>query len=279
MLIFSFAKVHKISCTKKYLPINNIIKWHLCFAVWNIFLNFADMNNVRIFLLFIVFFAINALADEVPTIDPQATFITSEGEETGTSYSGSAPLTVRFSANPSNVGVYTAHYEWRFTKEGSDTPYLIRYDEDTEYTFTEAGSHIIKLYATFVNGTDTVAYTEDYWADAEPIKVSISESKLDFPNAFSPNGDGINDVYKAKNGYQSIVEFHAYIFNRWGQKLYEWTDPAGGWDGKHNGKDVKQGVYFVLVNAKGADGRKYNIKKDVNLLRGYTETSGGTSGE
>jgi gliding motility-associated-like protein len=99
------------------------------------------------------------------------------------------------------------------------------------------------------------------------------------PNIFSPNGDGINDVYRAKSNYQSIVEFDAYIFNRWGQKLYEWHDPAGGWDGKFNGKDVKQGVYFVLVKAKGADGRKYNIKKDVNLLRGYTESNGVNSVE
>ena len=90
------------------------------------------------------------------------------------------------------------------------------------------------------------------------------------PNAFSPNEDGINDIYKAKNGYQSITEFHAYIFNRWGQKLYEWTDPAGGWDGKFNGKPVEEGVYFVLVEAKGADGKKYHIRRDVNLLRGYT---------
>ena len=94
------------------------------------------------------------------------------------------------------------------------------------------------------------------------------------PNAFSPNGDGINDVYKAKKGWQSITEFHAYIFNRWGQKLYEWSDPDGGWDGTYKGKEVKQGVYFCLVKAKGADGRNYNIKTDVNLLRGYTESSG-----
>ena len=69
------------------------------------------------------------------------------------------------------------------------------------------------------------------------------------------------------------MEFHAYIFNRWGQKLYEWDNPANGWDGTYKGKDVKQGVYFVLVKAKGADGRIFNIKKDVNLLRGYTEAS------
>lgn len=209
--------------------------------------------------------------NDYPSISPTATFITDEGETVETSYSGSAPLQARFAANPANVGGWTAHYEWRFTKDSESTPYLIRYEENTEYTFTQAGSHRIVLYAVFVQGNDTVAYTEDYWNETGPIVVSISESKLEMPNAFSPNGDGINDVYKAKSGYQSIVEFHAAIYNRWGQKLYEWTDPSGGWDGKYKGHDVKQGVYFVQVKAKGADGRKFNIKRDVNLLRGYTE--------
>lgn len=239
------------------------------------------MRYIRtlLLLLLVLCTTLQAYADEVPTIDPQATFTTDEGEETGTSYSGSAPLTVVFHANAENVGMYTPHYEWRFTKEGETQPYLVRYEEETEYTFTEAGSHRIVLYATFINGNDTVAYTKDYWQDAQPITIQISESKLEMPNAFSPNGDGINDIYRAKNSYQSIVEFDAYIFNRWGQKIYEWHDPAGGWDGKFNGKDVKQGVYFVLVKAKGADGRKYNIKKDVNLLRGYTESNGVNSTE
>ena len=229
------------------------------------------MRYIRTLLLLVLYTTLQAYADEVPTIDPQATFTTDEGEETGTSYSGSAPLTVVFHANAENVGMYTPHYEWRFTKEGETQPYLVRYEEETEYTFTEAGSHRIVLYATFINGNDTVAYTKDYWQDAQPITIQISESKLEMPNAFSPNGDGINDIYKAKEGYQSIVEFHAYIFNRWGQKLYDWDDPAGGWDGKYKGKDVAQGVYYCLVKAKGADGRNYSIKKDVNLLRGYTE--------
>jgi hypothetical protein len=98
----------------------------------------------------------------------------------------------------------------------------------------------------------------------------VLTSTLVMPNAFSPNHDNINDVYKVKS-YQNIVEFHAYIFNRWGQKLYEWTNLEGGWDGTYRGNDVKQGTYFVLVKAKGADGQTYNIRKDVNLLRGYTE--------
>lgn len=241
---------------------------------------------MRIILLFscvaTLITAINIKADtydEIPTISPTATYVTDEGEEENSNMSGNAPLVGRFQANPQNVGEYSANYEWRFTIDGESTPYLTRYEENTEYTFTKAGTHNIVVYATFINGNDTIAYTQEYWDEIGPMRVTISESKLEMPNAFSPNGDGINDIYKAKDGYQSIIEFHSYIFNRWGQKLYEWDDPAGGWDGKYNGKDVKQGVYFVLVKAKGADGRTFNIRRDVNLLRGYTEESGTSTTE
>ena len=95
-----------------------------------------------------------------------------------------------------------------------------------------------------------------------------AESKLIMPNAFSPNGDGHNDTYRPKE-HRNLVDFHAYIFNRWGQKLYEWSDPnATGWDGTYHGHDVKDGVYYVLVKARGTDDVVYNIRKDVNLLRG-----------
>lgn len=212
----------------------------------------------------------------IPTINPTATFTDSEGkEQEGPSYS--APLTGRFAANPSDIGAYNATYEWHFYIEGQeDSPYLVRYEEETEYTFTTAGAHRVVCYATFINGTDTVKYDKEYWNENPgvcPFSFSIYDSKLEMPNAFSPNGDPYNDTYHAKEGYQSIVEFHAYIFNRWGQKLYEWHDPAGGWDGTYKGKPVKQGVYFCLVKAKGADGRNFNIRTDVNLLRGFTEKS------
>ncbi|MBQ6210252.1 MAG: gliding motility-associated C-terminal domain-containing protein [Prevotella sp.] len=218
--------------------------------------------------------------DEKPSIAPTATYTNDKGEEEETeSFKGSAPVVGRFAANPSNVGSYNANYEWRFYMEGEeDNPYLVRYEEETEYTFTTAGSHRIVCYATFINGTDTVSFTKDYWANEKtPFSVSIYESELVFPNAFSPNnGDDVNNIYRAKE-YKSIVEFHAYIFNRWGQKLYEWDNPAEGWDGTYKGKDVKQGVYYCLVKAKGADGRKFTIRKDVNLLRGYTLKSGSSS--
>ena len=179
-----------------------------------------------------------------------------------------APLAVTFKANPSDLGEMTPSYEWRFTKEGSDATFMVRYEEETSYEFTESGSTSVSLYVAYSDTTEAELIAT--------IKVSVSTSILEMPNAFSPNGDGINDVYKAKENHKSIIEFHAYIFNRWGQKLYDWTDIDGGWDGTFGGKPVSAGVYFVLVKAKGADGTEYNIKRDVNLLRDYTE-EGATS--
>ena len=199
-----------------------------------------------------------------PSVTPTAIYADENGAETETSddFAGQAPLTVTFRANPTAMEDYSPTYEWHFRMEGEAKDMMVRYEEDTQYTFTTSGTTRVTL---LVSKGDTGERL-----DSVVIRVTVSESKLSFPNAFSPNGDGINDIYKAKD-YQSLVEFHAYIFNRWGQKLYEWTDPADGWDGTYHGKDVKDGVYFVLVKAKGADGRTYHIRRDVNLLRGYTE--------
>ena len=236
--------------------------------------------NIRGLLLVIacLFFAFaNVEAQEnMPAISPTATITTATGEtQEVTEYSGSAPLQVHFAPNVENPEGYEAYYEWRFYKEGTsiEEPYLVRHEEETDFTFNEAGGHCIALIAYFMNGNDTIVkYDTDYWMDATPIRISISTSKLDFPNTNSPNENGMNDIYRAKTDYQSIVEFKAVIYNRWGQKLYEWNNPAGGWDGTYKGNPVKQGVYYVQVTAKGADGRRFNIKKDVNLLRTFDNT-------
>lgn len=212
-----------------------------------------------------ILFSVSSRAQDC---QPSGKFTDKEGEAgtiaAGDTYAGSAPLTVTFSANPPSGHDPATNYEWHFFNQNNTREaYLIRYDEDTEYIFTEAGTTRVVLYE-ILNG-DTTRYNA--------INVSISESSLQMPNAFSPNGDGINDVYRAKPGYKSIVSFKAVIFNRWGQKLYEWDDPAGGWDGKYKGRDVAQGTYFVNVTAKGADGREFRIRRDVNLLRGYTQAA------
>ena len=220
--------------------------------IYEIFSIFARYEQLFLATL-VAFLPLNSLVaqDILPSISPTATYMDEEGneataDEDNPSFFGQAPLEVTFHANPSDMIGFLPSYEWHFRMEGEAKDLTTR----------------VTLYVNL--GTDTLKL------DSVNFFVTISESKLTFPNAFSPNGDQRNDVFMAKE-YQSLVEFHAYIFNRWGQKLFEWTDPSEGWDGTHNGTPVKEGVYFVLVRAKGADGREYNIRKDVNLLRGYTE--------
>ncbi|MBQ3630068.1 MAG: gliding motility-associated C-terminal domain-containing protein [Prevotella sp.] len=210
------------------------------------------------------------------SVNPMAYWTNEDGDdEEGTSIgNGMAPLDVTFRANPENMEGFTPSYEWHFRKmsadgSGESEELFVRYEEDTQYTFTQSGTYNVVL--------KTMLDQQGTELDSVLIVVAIAESKLEFPNAFSPNGDGINDTYKAKDGYRSIISFRAIIVNRWGQKLYEWNDPAGEWDGTYKGRPVKDGVYFVQVIAKGADGKDYHIRKDVNLLRGYTE-GGNNSG-
>ena len=218
---------------------------------------------------------LTALAD----IDPKATYTDSNGDEVTKweDFVGDAPLRVRFEANASSLDA-GASLEWHFNHTGANgNTQLTRYEENPEFVFTESGQTVVSL----------LVRQDDQTVDSASIRITISESHLEMPNAFSPNGDGHNDIYGAKGmgdpnsqgRYKSIVSFHAYIFNRWGQKLFEWTDITKGWDGTFNGHPVKDGVYFVLVEAKGADGRDYKIRRDVNLIRKYNETMNSSSNE
>jgi gliding motility-associated-like protein len=210
-------------------------------------------------LLALCLFATGTYAD----ISLKAVYTSKDGAEVITSddFTAEAPLHVHFQSNPSSLSS-TAQIEWHLRNTTTGTS-VTRYEQDIDYDFVEAGVTEVTLQVR----------DDNIVTESATMRVTISESHLEMPNAFSPNGDGINDIYRAKqpDGYKSIVEFRAYIFNRWGQKLYEWTDVSKGWDGTYKGSPVKEGVYFVLVKARGADGREYNIKKDVNLLRNYIE--------
>ncbi|MDO4930742.1 MAG: gliding motility-associated C-terminal domain-containing protein [Bacteroidales bacterium] len=221
----------------------------------------------RILALFFLF-VVCGLGAAAQSASPTMSIVEDDGTETEeVSYEGSAPLQVIFRANASDYDDYNVYYHWTFTNDDTEEVFLTRYDEETTYTFSQSGSYTIELTVTFIAGTDTVEYTMD-----DPFTITITESKLEVPNAFTPNGDGVNDVFRVKEGYESILSFKAAVFNRWGKKLYEWTDIEGGWDGTSGGKDVPDGAYYLVINAQGADGINYKIKKVINVLRGYTES-------
>lgn len=85
------------------------------------------------------------------------------------------------------------------------------------------------------------------------------------PNVFTPNNDGTNDLFTILG--KGIASVHAEVFNRWGQKEYEWDAANGGWDGLKNGKPAPEGTYFIIIKAKGMDGKDLIEKGSFTLLR------------
>lgn len=165
--------------------------------------------------------------------------------------SGSAPLDILFRANGTPL---TTYYQWRIYR--GTTLLAQRTDAEHRYTFDTYGE-----YRAVVTASNDYCST-----DSTEFKISVSESQLLVPNVFTPNGDGKNDEFRVL--YRSITEFHCWVYNRWGKKVFEWTDPAKGWDGTINGKRAAESAYFYVIRATGADGKVYKLKGDINLIRG-----------
>jgi len=88
---------------------------------------------------------------------------------------------------------------------------------------------------------------------------------IDIPTAFSPNGDGENDILYVRG--VAIKTMDLRIFNRWGQLVFESTSQADGWDGSFNGKQQEQDAYAYVLTATFYDKTTYQKKGNVTLIR------------
>ncbi len=129
-----------------------------------------------------------------------------------------------------------------------------------EYTFPDTGRYEVMQVVTHPSGcTDTLVQI----VDVRP------EVRYFLPNAFTPNNDGSNDEYLGKGVMEGANNFNMSIFNRWGEAVFETTDPQEGWNGrKHNtGQPAPNGVYMVLVTFSGPRGEQYELKGVATLVR------------
>jgi gliding motility-associated-like protein len=101
----------------------------------------------------------------------------------------------------------------------------------------------------------------------DTIRITVADGPyLSIPNAFSPNGDGNNDLFKIlAAGYKKLNYYKVY--NRWGEQVFYTNNFRKGWDGTYKGKDCEIGTYFWLVSAVGIDNKEKMLKGDVSLLR------------
>ncbi len=103
----------------------------------------------------------------------------------------------------------------------------------------------------------------------DTINISYQDcsNPINIPNSFTPNGDGLNDEFKIVT-LKEFSEFNMYIYNRWGELLFESTDKNKGWDGTFKGKYVPYGVYVYLLTGTIKDTNE-QIKRNgtVTVLR------------
>ncbi|HXB45900.1 MAG TPA: beta-propeller fold lactonase family protein [Puia sp.] len=94
----------------------------------------------------------------------------------------------------------------------------------------------------------------------------IFAQALKMPGAFTPNGDGHNDVFRIPPGVQiSLQKFE--IFDRWGSTVFITQNLAQGWDGTHNGKPAVSGAYVYIIKGTTLAGKPVMIKGTVVLIR------------
>jgi len=93
-----------------------------------------------------------------------------------------------------------------------------------------------------------------------------SYENLSAPNAFSPNGDNVNDDFCLLGWNTCVDEFSIVIYNRWGEKVYESREADFCWDGKNNNKSIDPQVLVYYIQAKYIDGKKIIKTGNVSLI-------------
>jgi gliding motility-associated-like protein len=86
-------------------------------------------------------------------------------------------------------------------------------------------------------------------------------------NAFTPNGDGINDKWLVTNGAPCTSQITAAVFNRYGQQVYKNENYQDNWDGMYNGKPVADGTYYYAITFHLINGITFTVKGDLTILR------------
>jgi gliding motility-associated-like protein len=151
-----------------------------------------------------------------------------------------------------NSSIGAVRYKWDFG------------DGDTLSTSSvEAIAHIYNKTGTF--NTCLVAINQFGCRDTtcQPVQAIVVPA-LDVPNAFTPNGDGINDkVFVRGFGIERMVW---RIYNRWGTLVFQTSSQSNGWDGMYKGALQPKEVYNYVLSVEFSDGTKYDKKGDITLL-------------
>ena len=146
-----------------------------------------------------------------------------------------------------------AHWFWNF----GDILNTFSALRSPVFVYNESGSYTVSLIVTNNEGcTDTASHT----IIIEPV------FSIYIPNAFTPDGDGINDSFSPKGA--EFTEYEMSIFNRWGEKVYQTHNVDKPWDGKSgSGSATQEGVYAYKIRVIDFKGINHYYVGNVTLIR------------
>ncbi len=152
---------------------------------------------------------------------------------------------------------------------GNDTTFV---DDISDYRETPGN---FCYYVKAVEGTDAPplipVYTQD---NGQPFFSRSNErcinqkARIYIPTAFRPGSDILeNRFFGPSMKFNEVSEYHFYIMNRWGVKVFETYDPTQKWDGTYNGSDAPQGVYIFFIKYSTPGGIPQEERGDFTLIR------------
>ncbi|MFC5626632.1 gliding motility-associated C-terminal domain-containing protein [Algoriphagus winogradskyi] len=143
-------------------------------------------------------------------------------------------------------------WEWSFGDGKSSK------EKDPIHKFEIAGNFEVILTAYDIYGCSST--------EKNIIQVNAPLEFITIPNAFTPNGDGLNDMFIPK--LRALTEFSMTIFNTWGEKIYSTNSlETKGWDGTHQGQASPPGNYLYQITYTSKDGEQFTKTGGVTLIR------------
>lgn len=152
------------------------------------------------------------------------------------------------------------------TLSGSASPNTVSYQWSPAATMTSPNSPLTR--ATPANTTVytlTVKNTDNCEA-SDNVTITVLPYCVDIKNAFSPNKDGINELWVVTNG-NCTEKVKAVVMSRYGQEVYRNENYTNNWDGTYKGKPVPDGTYYYVLTYHFIGGRIVTLKGDVTILR------------
>ena len=170
-------------------------------------------------------------------------------------YTPATKIKTNHNVNFINQSVNATSYLWKFGTNDSSKGF------SPVYIYTDSGDYKVTLVAYGLNNCpNDTAYGF--------IKIISDQVTIYIPNAFSPNGDGVNDFFEIKG--VGIKSYSYNIYNRWGELVF--TSPSerlgeASWDGNFKGTQVPDGVYIYMLDVIDVDGIHHFLSGNITLIR------------